>query len=131
MLKLLVLSNPNWHALAERAGGSFMKFSPQKTALSPTHLTGERIKKKLSDRVHFDQTGFAMHRDLFSAYLSRFVNEEGILLLHLAVQQWERSEPYLHEAWKDFQTNREQLGESSHLAVSFSLGAVKGRVRKR
>lgn len=97
---------------AESAGGSFMKFSTQKTALSQTHLTGERIKKKLSERVHCDQTGFAMHRDLFSAYLSRFVNEEGILLLHLAVEQWERSEPILHEAWKDFLLNREQLGES-------------------
>ena len=53
-----------------------------------------------------------MHRDLFSAYLSRFINEEGILLLHLAVEQWERSEPILHEAWKDFQINRERLGES-------------------
>ncbi|GET40674.1 transposase [Microseira wollei] len=97
---------------AESAGGSFMKFSTQKTALSQTHLTGERIKKKLSDRVHFDQTGFAMHRDLFAAYLGRFVNEEGVLLLHLAVEQWERSEPYLHEAWRDFQINRERLGAS-------------------
>ncbi|GET38861.1 transposase, IS608 family protein [Microseira wollei NIES-4236] len=97
---------------AENAGGSFTTFSTQKTALSQTHLTGERIKKKLSDRVHYDQTGFAMHRDLWSAYLGRFVNEEGVLLLHLAVQQWERSEPYLHEAWKDFQINRERLGES-------------------
>ncbi len=97
---------------AESAGGSFIKFSTQKTALSQTHLTGERIKKKLSERVHYDQTGLAMHRDLWSAYLSRFVNEEDILLLHLAVEQWERSEPILHEAWKDFQTNREQLGAS-------------------
>ncbi|GET39366.1 transposase [Microseira wollei] len=91
---------------AESAGGSFMKFSTQKTALSQTHLTGERIKKRLLERVHYDQTGFAMHRDLFSAYLSRYVNEEGVLLLDLAVEQWERSEPYLHEAWKDFQINR-------------------------
>ncbi|WP_226579068.1 transposase [Microseira wollei] len=115
---------------AESAGGQLIKFSTQKTALSQTHLTGERIKKKLSERVHFDQMGFAMHRDLWSAYLGRFVNEEDVLLLHLAVEQWERSEPYLHEARKDFQTNREQLGESSHLAVSFSLGVVKGGVRK-
>jgi putative transposase len=77
-------------------------------AKSPGFVQSE----KLSERVHFDQKGFAMHRDLFSAYLSRFVNEEGVLLLHLAVQQWERSEPILHEAWKDFQINREQLGLS-------------------
>ncbi|GET41566.1 transposase [Microseira wollei] len=115
---------------AENAGGSLIKFSTQKTALSQTHLTGERIKKKLSERVHFDQTGLAMHRDLFSAYLSRFVNEEGVLLLHLAVEQWERSEPYLHEAWKDFQTNREQLGASERRQSHSPERAVKGRVRK-
>ena len=107
---------------AESAGGSFTTFSTQKTALSQTHLTGERIKKKLSERVHRDRTGIVMHRDLFSAYLSRFVNEEDILLLHLAVEQWERLEPVLLEAWKDFQINCERLGasESTNLAHSSS-----------
>ena len=54
---------------AESAGGSFTRFSTQKTALSQTHLNGERIKKKLSERVHHDVTGVVMHRDLFSANL--------------------------------------------------------------
>lgn len=53
---------------AESAGGSFQKFSTRKTALSQTHLNGERIKKSLSQRVHKDNSGFLMHRDLFSAY---------------------------------------------------------------
>ena len=73
---------------AENAGGSFIKFSTQKTALSQTHLTGGRIKKSLSERVHYDVTGVVMHRDLFSAYLSRFVNDEDSLLLHLAQSEW-------------------------------------------
>ncbi|MBW4631714.1 MAG: transposase [Iphinoe sp. HA4291-MV1] len=73
---------------AEIADGSFTKFSTHKTALSQTHLTGERVKKSLSERVHYDKTGVAMHRDLFSAYLSRFVNDEDNLLLHLAASQW-------------------------------------------
>lgn len=94
---------------AENAGGQVIKFSTQKTALSQTHLTGERIKKSLSERVHYDLTGAVMHRDLFSAYLSRFVNDEDSLLLHLAVEQWERSEPLLMQAWKEFQTNRERV----------------------
>lgn len=94
---------------AESAGGRVIKFSTQKTALSQTHLTGERIKKSLSERVHYDATGAVMHRDLFSAYLSRFVNDEDNLLLHLAVQQWERSEPILMQAWKEFQTNCERV----------------------
>jgi hypothetical protein len=42
--------------------------------LPQTHLNGDRIKKSLSQRVHDDQTSVVMHRDLFSAYLSRFVS---------------------------------------------------------
>ena len=61
---------------AESAGGSFTKFSTQKTALSQTHLTGERIKKSLSERVHYDRAGVVMHRDLFTAYLARHVNQD-------------------------------------------------------
>lgn len=96
---------------AENAGGRVIKFSTQKTALSQTHLTGECIKKSLSERVHYDVTGAVMHRDLFSAYLSRFVDDEDNLLLHFAVQQWEGSEPILMQAWKEFQTNRERVAE--------------------
>ncbi len=96
---------------AASAGGQVIKFSTQKTALSQTHLTGQRIKKSLSDRVHYDKTGIVMHRDLFSAYLSRFVNDEDNLLLHLAVEQWERSEPILMQAWKEFQTNCQRVAE--------------------
>ena len=55
------------------AGGYFLTFSTQKTALSQIHLDGTRIKKPLSQRVHKDVTGFVMHRDLFSAFLSRCV----------------------------------------------------------
>ena len=96
---------------AVSAGGQVIKFSTQKTALSQTHLTGEHIKKSLSERVHYDVTGAVMHRDLFSAYLSRFVNDEDNLLLHLAVEQWERSEPILMQAWKEFQTNCERVAK--------------------
>ena len=53
---------------AESAGGQFIKFPTQTTALSQTHLDGSRIKKSLSERVHRDVTGIQpMHRDLFSA----------------------------------------------------------------
>ncbi len=73
---------------AENAGGSFTKFSTQKTALSQTHLNGERIKKKLSERVHHDVTGVVMQRDLFSAYLSRYVNEDDKLSLQDAIDEY-------------------------------------------
>ena len=40
---------------AESAGGAVIRFSTQSTALSQTHLTGTRIKKSLSERVHKDE----------------------------------------------------------------------------
>nr|WP_226572777.1 transposase [Microseira wollei] len=96
---------------AEKAGGSFTKFSTQKTALSQTHLNGERIKKPLSERVHRDVTGVVMHRDLFTAYLSRHVNQDS-LSLHDAVNQYQGAEPLLLEAWKRYQQTARRVGES-------------------
>ena len=117
---------------AESASGSFQTFSTRKTALSQTHLSGKRIKKPLSQRVHRDVTGkIIMHRDLFSAYLARFVNQDETLLLHLAVNQWERSEPILEEAWQQYQKLARVVGESETLRsdssveqVSLKLGSI-------
>ena len=94
---------------AESAGGSFTKFSTQKTALSQTHLTGERVKKSLSERVHHDQTGIVMHRDLFSAFLARFVVEDQ-LLLQDAFIAYPGMETSLLEAWQRYEPNRKQVG---------------------
>ena len=100
---------------AENAGGSFQKFSTRKTALSQTHLNGKRIKKTLSQRVHKDSSGFMMHRDLFSAYLARYVNDEDNLLLQSAQQEWNRSEPILRSAWQAFLRNCEQVAQKCGL----------------
>ncbi len=97
---------------AESANGSFQKFSTRKTALSQTHLDGTRIKKSLSERVHNDNSGFKMHRDLFSAFLSRHINDEDKLLLQSAQQEWKGLESILKSAWQEFQINRERVGES-------------------
>lgn len=88
---------------AESAGGSVTKFSTQSTALSQTHLTGERIKKSLSERVHHDQTGVVMHRDLFSAYLARYVVQD-TLSLQDAVNQYPGMESTLLGAWEYYQS---------------------------
>lgn len=94
---------------AESAGGSFTKFSTQKTALSQTHLTGERVKKSLSERVHHDQSGVVMHRDLFSAFLARYVDENQ-LSLQDAREAYPGMESTLLEAWQRHKTNRKQVG---------------------
>lgn len=95
---------------AENAGGKVIKFSTSSTALSQTHLTGERMKKSLSERVHYDQTGIVMHRDLFSAYLSRYVTDN-ILDVQLARDSYTGSEPILTAAWRVFQSSN-QVGAS-------------------
>ena len=53
-----------------------------------------------------------MHRDLFSAYLARYVNDDDCLLLHDARQEYQRSEPILRSAWQAYQINCERVGES-------------------
>ena len=86
---------------AENAGGSFTKFSTQKTALSQTHLTGERIKKSLSERVHYDQSGVVMHRDLMSAYLARHIIDGRLSLLDAQIE-YPGMERSLLGAWQQF-----------------------------
>ncbi|BAZ24198.1 transposase, IS608 family protein [Kalymmatonema gypsitolerans NIES-4073] len=88
---------------AESAGGVVNKYSTQKTACSQTHLDGSRVKKKLSERIHYDQTGIVMHRDLFSAYLGLFVHQDGYLSVEDAFRQYPGSEPILSAAWAEFQ----------------------------
>lgn len=103
---------------AENAGGSFTKFSTQKTALSQTHLDGSRIKKPLSQRVHRDVTGIPEHhRDLFSAFLSRYVNQD-MLSLRDALNEYPGLEPVLLEAWQRHLTREQVSASESRLSDS-------------
>lgn len=72
----------------------------------------ERIKKSLSQRVHKDNSGIVMHRDLFSAYLARYVNDDDCLSLQDARQEYQRSESILRSAWQVYQKNCERVGET-------------------
>ncbi len=97
---------------AVNANGKFTKFSTQKTALSQTHLNGERIKKKLSERIHYDVIGVVMHRDLFSAFLTRYVSEDSEFLLQDAVKEYPRLESVLLSAWERYQINHERVSSA-------------------
>ena len=116
---------------AESAGGSFQKFSTRKTALSQTHLDGTRIKKSLSQRVHYDVTGIVPHhRDLWSSFLARYVNQDE-LSLHDAQLEYQRLESVLLEAWQHYQQLASRVGESEILRsdssveqVSMKLGSI-------
>jgi putative transposase len=96
---------------AENAGGTVIKFSTQTTALSQTHLDGTRIKKSLSQRVHRDVTDLRdHHRDLFSAFLSRHVNQNK-LVLQDARNEYLGLEPILLEAYQQ-KITRKQVSTS-------------------
>ncbi len=84
---------------AESAGGLVIRFSTRTTALSQTHLTGTRKKKSLSERVHKDESGFEMQRDLFSAFLSRHVYDD-TLSLRDAQSEYPGLESVLMVAWE-------------------------------
>ncbi len=127
---------------AERAGGSVIKFPTRTTALSQTHLTGERIKKSLSERVHRDRTGVVMQRDIFSAYLARYVVQD-TLSLRDAVKQYSRMESSLLRAWETFQQSAKPVGVAerpkseppaeqilSHLEKSSQIAVPAGSGRK-
>jgi putative transposase len=94
---------------AESAGGTFTKFSTQKTALSQTHLDLTRTKKSLSERIHKDNSGIIMQRDLFSAFLSRYVNDD-LLPSDPTVlsNEYERLEPVLLAGWQRYKGKSER-----------------------
>ena len=65
----------------------------------------------MNQRVHRDVTGIPdHHRDLFSAFLSRYVNQNK-LVLQDAQNEYLGLEPILLEAYQRYST-REQVGKS-------------------
>ncbi len=63
---------------AESAGGQVVEFNTRTTALSQVCFCGQKHKKRLSQRVHDYGCGVTMQRDLFSAYLARFVEDNAL-----------------------------------------------------
>ena len=64
---------------AERAGGQVIAFRTRTTALSQQCLCGDKHPQRLAERVHTCPHGaVTMQRDLFSAYLARFVEEDAL-----------------------------------------------------
>ncbi len=95
---------------AESAGGQVIEFNTRTTALSQTCLCGQKHKKRLSERVHTCECGVIMQRDLFSAYLARFV-EDDALQVAKAHESWPGAEPLLRTAWQQATQNQPASGQ--------------------
>lgn len=80
---------------AENAGGEVAEFPTRSTKLSQTCLCGRVRKKPLSLRRHDCECGVHAQRDLFSAFLARFVvseRDEVYVDVRRAREAWQGSE---------------------------------------
>ncbi len=94
---------------------------------SITHLNGNRIKKKLSQRVHHDEMlGKSFQRDIWSAFLARYVNDD-LLSLRDAQSEYPGMESYLMDPWKIYQQQTNQVGKSESEKCHSSSESVSAK----
>jgi putative transposase len=114
--------------LAASAGGQVHLIPTRPTKLSQTCQCGSIKKKPLSQRVHAcEACGLRMQRDLYSAYLIRFVDPK-TFLLHAdhAAQAWPGREPVLRAAWQQaLSTNQPASGGTVGTSHVRRQGAVR------
>lgn len=85
---------------AESAGVKVIEFSTHSTKLSQTCHQCKNLKKKsLSERIHQCDCGILCQRDLYSAFLAKFVDDD-LLQVDQAKLVWSGTEPFLLAAWK-------------------------------
>lgn len=101
---------------AESAGGEVVEFSPYQTKLSQSCHCGRVKKKSLSERWHRCACGVVAQRDLYSAYLARYVSDD-CLDTNQAKSAWSAGEALLGRAVSRL---REQASGVKH--ASFGLG---------
>ncbi|MEM1008753.1 MAG: zinc ribbon domain-containing protein, partial [Myxococcota bacterium] len=84
---------------AESAGAKVEECSTYRTALSQRCHCGRKQKKPLRQRVHECCCGAYAQRDLYSAFLARFV-ESNQLQVSKAALAWKETEAFLSTTWK-------------------------------
>lgn len=85
--------------LAESAGATVIEIVPRRAKLSQICVCGAIKKKNLAQRWHQCDCGASAQRDLFSAFLARFVHADTHLLdVGQAHATWQSSEPILQAA---------------------------------
>lgn len=106
---------------AESAGANVIEFSTKTTKLSQTcHQCGSVKKKNLSDRIHKCDCGILCQRDLYSAFLSKFVDDD-LLQVDQAKLAWSGTEPFLLAAWR-------QATQETNLRVGGRVPSSFGKI---
>jgi hypothetical protein len=97
--------------LAASAGGTIVDINPWRARLSQTCHCSRVKKKARSERWHTCPCGASAQRDLFSAYLARFVDPDTSLLdVGQAHAAWPGWEPTLQAAYEQAITNQPARG---------------------
>jgi hypothetical protein len=90
---------------AESASAKVVELNTRTTKLSQTCHCGRIQKKKLSERRHQCECGVSAQRDLYSAYLARFVDKDNHFHADQATSSWSSADSLLQTAWeKTYQT---------------------------
>jgi hypothetical protein len=85
---------------AESAGGQDIVIPAGIAKLSQIcHHCGTLSKKSLHQRVHQCACGIVAQRDLYSAFLARHTDREGVLHADQAQVAWSGADPLLRAAW--------------------------------
>jgi transposase len=80
---------------ADHLGATVEEINTRLTRLSQTcHGCGQIKKKSLSEREHICECGVSAHRDLYSAWLARYV-DENVLDVSQCQKHWASAEPRL------------------------------------
>jgi transposase len=86
---------------AERAGGKVVEIPTYNTKLSQTCQCGRVKKKKLSERVHKCECGIQMQRDLYSAFLAKYIApDQFVLQVSQLLSDWQSAQLRLWAAWR-------------------------------
>jgi putative transposase len=117
---------------AESAGGRMIEFGTRKTRLSQyDHKSREYIKKPLSQRWHEFKDGTKVQRDLYSAWLARFVEKEDQLDVSQLDESWAAAEPLLRRAASSFKESVSGRGFPLPHAKSVRMDRPSKRERRR
>jgi putative transposase len=104
--------------LAASAGGTIVAINPWRARLSQTCPCGKTKRKARSERC-----GASAQRDLFSAFLARFVHPDtSVLDAGQAQQAWPGWEPTLQAAYE--QATQHQLARGRRLPAAFGRPPV-------
>jgi transposase len=115
--------------LAASAGGQVVELNTRRARLSQRCHCGAVQKKPLRQRWHVCGCGVSAQRDLYSAYLARFVNPKAsVLKARQAQAAWRRGEPLVQAAAQHATLNQRASGR--HALSSFGQPRlIRVRVR--